>query len=555
MAVQNNQLANETTFNTRLMSRTVDTSTLGRVDLLNALAVSGPNVLNVQRNINALASALGIPINQVFNYLHPWVYSYIGLPTDTVVQKIEALIQRFDGIAGHNHNGTDGSGAKISAVNLVDINPLQAVWQGDSLTGVTGSSVDVSGLFSGKQPGGSATNVGVITTPPSNRVQLFNPDDGSFIEDSSGKRVFGRLIENAGVWEIEFFVFNAGAEVPHTFATAQDILFYYLEVFDLQNRPTIPATPDFSTLNVSADVPDATPTVRGLVNTVSQTFAGNKTFNGNIKLNSDLKGNVAVNNQSGSNVVLNRTEITVIALQNPGLTSIAGINAIAGDNAKIQFVANKTSNPIDVIHNSGPKGFLIPGEEDFELGVNQAMLCLYDEGLDRWQVISGAGTGGGGVGYYETPAGAVNGSNVTFGPLTFVPTQEEAIIVYVDGLALLPSEFSYSGGNVILNTAPVPGQTVTVFYTTYGTPIPPPVFSNVFKVEYRTLTAAEIAAKQLQLDETPVSPSEILVDVQGGSSAFYGDDFIVSGDLVQWNGLGLDGLLAAGDKLRIGYVY
>jgi hypothetical protein len=94
-----------------------------------------------------------------------------------------------------------------------------------------------------------------------------------------------------------------------------------------------------------------------------------------------------------------------------------------------------------------------------------------------------------------------------------------------------------------------------VFYTTYGTPITPPTFSNVFKVEHRTLTAAEVAAKQLQLDETPVSPSEILVDIQGGSSAFYGDDFIVSGDLVQWNGLGLDGLLAAGDKLRIGYVY
>lgn len=555
MAVQNSMLANETTFNTRLMSRTVDTSTLGRVDLQNILAESGPSVSNVQRNINALASALGIPTNQVFDYLHPWVYAFIGAADDTVVEKIEALIQRFQAVGGHNHNGIDGNGPAISASTLLDINPFQAVWQGDEIAGVTGSSVDVSSLFTLKAPGGSPTSAGVITGPPSNRVQLFDPNDGSFIEDGTGKRVFGRLTEAAGVWTLSFFVFDAGVEVAHNFALAQDLSLFYLEVFGLADRPTIPATPDFSTLNVSADIPDATISVRGLVNTGAQDFAGNKTLDGNLRLFSALQGNQESNSQSGSNVVLTRAEITVIGLSNNSLVSVAGIGALAGDDSKIQFIANLTSNPVTIVHDLGANGFLIPGEENFDLGAGQAMLCLYDEDLDRWQVISGAGGAGGGVGYYETPAGAINGVNTTFGPLTFVPTQAESVIAYVDGLALLPTEFSYSAGNVILTTPPVAGQTVTVFYTTEGTPIAPPSFTGAWKVEYRTLTAGEIAAKELVLDQTPVAGTEILVDIKGGSTAFYADDFVVTGNLLQWATLGLDGLLVAGDKLRIGYVY
>ena len=553
MAVQNGMLANETTFNTRLMSRTVDTSTLGRVDLLNALSASGPNVVNVQRNINALASALGIPTNQVFNYLHPWVYNFVGLPSDTVVQKIEALIQRFQATGGHNHNGVDGNGPQISAGTLTNINKFSAVWQGDTFLGATGSSSDVSALFTSKLPNGSATNVGVITSAPSNRVQLFNPNDGSFIEDSLGRRVFGRLTESSGTWTLSYFVFSGGNEIAHSFASAQDLNLFYLEVFDLETRPTIPATPDFSTLNVSADVPDASATVRGLVNIAAQTFGGDKTFQGSLKLLGAIAGDSATSSATGSSAIIERIQKLVVRLTNGSLVSVAGIDVLAGDNAKVQVISNKTGGAIEVLHNIGAKGFWVPGGQDFSLQNNSAMLCVYDEALDRWQVISGAG--GGGVGYYEQPAGAINGVNVTFGPLTFVPTQDEAIVVYVDGLALLPSQFSYSNGNVVLNFAPVAGQTVTVFYTTQGTPMPAPSFTGAWKVEYITLTASDITAKQVQLDQTPVAGSQILVDIKGGSSAFYGDDFVVTGDLLQWNGLGLDGLLDAGDKLRVGYVY
>jgi len=375
MAVQNSMLANETTFNTRLMSRTVDTSTLGRVDLLNALSVSGPNVENVQRNINALASALGIPTNQVFNYLHPWIYTFIGLPSDTVVQKIEALIQRFQASGGHNHNGVDGNGPQISAGTLTNINKFSAVWQGDTFLGATGSSSDVSSLFTAKLPNGSATNVGVITNSPSNRVQLFNPNDGSFIEDSLGRRVFGRLTESSGTWTLSYFVFSGGNEIAHSFSSAQDLNLFYLEVFDLETRPTIPATPDFSTLNVSADIPDASATVRGLVNIASQTFGGDKTFQGSLKLQAGLAGDSATSSVTGSSALIERIQKLVVRLTNGSLVSVAGIDVLAGDNAKVQVISNKTGGAIEVLHDVGAKGFWIPGEQDFTLKNNSAMLC------------------------------------------------------------------------------------------------------------------------------------------------------------------------------------
>jgi pSer/pThr/pTyr-binding forkhead associated (FHA) protein len=75
------------------------------------------------------------------------------------------------------------------------------------------------------------------------------------------------------------------------------------------------------------------------------------------------------------------------------------------------------------------------------------------------------------------------------------------------------------------------------------------------KVEYRTITLAEETAKNLTLAETPLSPSEVALDVQGGGAQFLLDDFTVIGNILDWDSLGLDGILVAGDKVRIIYNY
>jgi hypothetical protein len=170
----------------------------------------------------------------------------------------------------------------------------------------------------------------------------------------------------------------------------------------------------------------------------------------------------------------------------------------------------------------------------------------------QWDDLAGSG---GGVGFQEDLAGAVNGTNKVFGPLSLLPSNDDSIIVFVNGLALRESEWTKLGSNVELAVAPSVGQRVHVFYLTDGAPAPAPIISNAWKTEYRTLTAGEIAAKELTLSQTPASPGEVMLDVIGGGPMFYGDDFIVTTSTLSWNGLSLDGVLSVGDRLRVGFVY
>lgn len=73
------------------------------------------------------------------------------------------------------------------------------------------------------------------------------------------------------------------------------------------------------------------------------------------------------------------------------------------------------------------------------------------------------------------------------------------------------------------------------------------------KVEYRTISAPEAAAKQLTLAAAPVDVTEVQLGIAGGGTQIVNDDFLVTGSTLSWNGLGLDGILSAGDKVCIVY--
>lgn len=71
------------------------------------------------------------------------------------------------------------------------------------------------------------------------------------------------------------------------------------------------------------------------------------------------------------------------------------------------------------------------------------------------------------------------------------------------------------------------------------------------KVVYHTLTLAEEIAKSLTL---PGYPKSLQVDVvDGGGAQVLGRDFVYSGTVLSWAGLGLDGVLVEGDILRLTY--
>lgn len=74
-----------------------------------------------------------------------------------------------------------------------------------------------------------------------------------------------------------------------------------------------------------------------------------------------------------------------------------------------------------------------------------------------------------------------------------------------------------------------------------------------YTVEYFTLDISDILAKEITLADTPIKDNNTLLAVDGGGVCFYGLDFVVAGNKLNWIGLRLDGLLEPGDVLQVIY--
>jgi hypothetical protein len=77
--------------------------------------------------------------------------------------------------------------------------------------------------------------------------------------------------------------------------------------------------------------------------------------------------------------------------------------------------------------------------------------------------------------------------------------------------------------------------------------------STLWVQEIITLTEEIVLNGQLTLSETPSTGSAISLVPVGGPSQIDSIDFIVTGNIVSWVGLGLDGILESGDKLVFYY--
>jgi len=76
-----------------------------------------------------------------------------------------------------------------------------------------------------------------------------------------------------------------------------------------------------------------------------------------------------------------------------------------------------------------------------------------------------------------------------------------------------------------------------------------------WKVEYHTVTAGEYTAKQFTMAETPTDATTTLVDLLNGSSQQYSVDFNIAGNILNWSGLGMDGIVNIGDVIRLAYFF
>lgn len=391
MSIANGVRANASNFNNAFVSRTADTNTTGKLDLLNGAVASGSSILNIQRAINSIASALGMTNAEVFNYLVTWSDDSVGAANDTLIERLEALVERFNGTTGHNHDGTNGEGAKILSSNLVNTQANSA------------ASGNIDALDSSL-----ASTIRLVTVSTST---LRGIDNGT-----TGKR---------------------------------------LVVMNLTGSPLTVKNNDF--------------------------------------------------NPAASDKIITGT----------------------GDDIEIQDGA--------------------------------AIFFEYDGTSLVWRAISGSG-GGNFLLKQEVPSGVIDGINDTFGPFSLTPISDDAISVFVNGVYRPQSAYNVLTGNTVEFVAgeiPALGQQVevTYLYKISGSVVPASGLSVTPKTEFRTLSNPEISAQQLTLVNTPTVPSEIGVWVYGGSVAWVGVDYSVSGNIVSWAGLGFDGLLTSGDKLVIQYYY
>lgn len=319
MSVNNGNPANADTFNTSFMSREVDTSTVGVVNLDNTTDInSGAEIVNVQRYINEIADSDGtagegdatrktyssttvIANNDNRKVAIGKLDAELASVNSDISDINTEITNKFDAVTGHNHDGTAGNGGPISAASLTNFNNYFAEYQEFTFDSASGLSTDVTASFSLKSPGGGASVAGVITTAPDNRVEIVGKDDLREIEDSSGRRVFAKLTESAGTWTLTYFVNIGGVDTAHSLSS-QNIRYLYREVFTASTRPTItPSVGKYDSLAAVEDIPDASATQAGKVSTTAQTFAGDKNFTGAL-----TKSGVDVVTISGAQVITNK---------------------------------------------------------------------------------------------------------------------------------------------------------------------------------------------------------------------------------------------------------
>lgn len=88
MSVANGELANQDTFNGAFVSREINTDTVGKFDLKN---VSSSNIIDTQRELNAIARYTGKTTNTAVTTAPSWASNEIGASSDSLFNRIQNI--------------------------------------------------------------------------------------------------------------------------------------------------------------------------------------------------------------------------------------------------------------------------------------------------------------------------------------------------------------------------------------------------------------------------------------------------------------------------------
>jgi hypothetical protein len=392
MAVSDGQPVNASVTNAAYLSRTVDSDTVAKITLDDPDVVSGDTINNAQRYINEIADSDGTDGEGDATRKQ---YSSNNVVTDGDDRKtaIGKLDGEFDVSTGHDHDGVNSKA--VSAANLDNFNNLFAEFQVGEENGVSGLTYDISADFAAKSPGGDSNTAGVITTAPNNRVELIDNSNGGEIEDGSGRRVYARLTESSGTWTLSFYVNDAGVETAYNLPST-DISYLYREVFTAETRPTIPASLGlFDSLNVTADVVDATPSQPGKVNTGAQSFGGVKEFVDRPTTGTDpIVSETAVQDVSNKAIIdpsrLDVKKDTLANLTTYASTATDGQLCFATDTQELYQIFSNSLQQIGAGGGGGSQSSYLVGT-DFDAEDGLGNWVTFDEGA---VTVPTTGTGG-----------------------------------------------------------------------------------------------------------------------------------------------------------------
>lgn len=480
-----------------------DDATIGRLGLQNTLAESGLAIDNTQRELNSIESFTGTPANSAKDVLPAWINNDVGLSSDDLKTRADGLTEKFNPTTGHTHTGAPGDAPQVSAPDLASVQLHGYFARGVDQTGISGSSMDVSSDFTLKTPSTNQLTKGVVVNAPENNVflrQASGADTGDEFIDGSGNIVYGRITESSGVWTISFYVNLSGTETVYSFASPEDIAYYFQELFNpIVDAPVYSEIAKIPSENLVEDIPYATEAVAGK-----------------------------------------------ILLSNIIATAIAAA-ASKGTSSR----ASHEDHEHEGVHSIMIDGDVTQAFGDVEFTPGTGISLSWVGGKLK---IEGTGAV---VAYQETPTNPVNGTNDTFGPLLNTPASNDSVFVYVDGILRPNTEWSLVSNSVVFSSGNFPqtGQSVYFAYLGLGTLPTPPVVSGALKTEFRTVTGPEIAAKKLILAQIPASPGDVLVDWIGSTGQIFNVDYTIVSNELRWNGYALDGVIGSGDVLRVHYIY
>ena len=200
MAIVDGLRADAANTNARLLSRTVDTSAVGKIDLEN---VDTTTINDIQNFMNVIRTYIGqLTDTNIEGDTPDWASldanaNIVGTASDDILDKVVAIILKFLGTGGHSHDGTDGNGPQLDLTAAVS-GILPAANGG---TGLDGSAAANGQLLIGDGAGyvlatitGTADQV--IVTNGAGTITLSLPQD---IGTSSSPTFLQATITNSPV--------------------------------------------------------------------------------------------------------------------------------------------------------------------------------------------------------------------------------------------------------------------------------------------------------------------------------------------------------------------